>query len=253
MRTIVGSTAIKKYFPNFRHPKDLDLLSSDHTEFSSSQDGNSIIEIIPAPEWWVHSEYATLEEILTLKCSHIFWTIRSRRKHISDIEFLLRNGVKVNDSLFYRLYDHWKSLYGERSQSNQNLSDEEFFNDYLSREIHHDQIHLWINPNPVYKKILIGNGTVNICENKFNLLSDQDKINVVMEEVYVLSHERWSDKITTSPGLTFKNNLIYFIGHLAPTWLSLFAMKNYLLVNKPKIDYRNLINKNLEIWKRQHC
>jgi hypothetical protein len=250
METIIGSSALKEYFPEFRNPKDLDILRSN-TNFSTSKSDNIILEIIPAPSWWIHSKYASPQEILTLKASHIFWTPMSRKKHIGDIEFLLRKGYEIDDSMFFQLYDHWKDIYGERSQSNQDLSQEEFFNDYLSREIHHDQVHLWINQNPVYKKILLGDGSVNICEDKFLTLSSEEKLNVIREEVYVLSFERWRSEYTTSPGLTYRNNLIYFIGHLAPTWLSLFAMKNLLKLNKPEIEYKTIIDKQLEIWKQK--
>ncbi len=253
METIIGSTAINHYFECFRKPKDLDIFSSNHDRFSSSIVEGKIVEIIPAPIWWDHKKYATIEEIITLKSSHIFWTPRSRQKHINDIEFLLGKEYQIDHGMFYRLYDHWKSLYGERSQSDQNQSQDEFFDDYLSREVHHDQVHLWINPSPVYKKILVGDGSVNISEEKFLTLTYEERLDVVREEVYVLSFERWRNEKTTSPGLTYRTNLIYFIGHLAPTWLSLFALKNFLQLNKPKIDYRNIINKQLDLWKKKAC
>lgn len=253
METIIGSTAINHYFDYFRSPKDLDIFSSDHTKFSSSIVENKIVEIIPAPVWWNHKKYATLEEIITLKASHIFWTPRPRQKHINDIEFLLGKGYQIRDDMFYQLYDHWESLYGERSQSDQNQSQDDFFDDYLTREIHHDQVHLWINPNPVYKKILVGDGSVNISEEKFLTLTHEEQLDVVREEVYVLSFERWRKEKTTSPGLTYRINLIYFIGHLAPTWLALFTLKNFLRLNKPKINYRNIINKQLDLWKKKAC
>lgn len=251
MKTIIGSTALKEYFPMFRSPKDLDILSSEDKEFSSLRTEDGIVEIIPAPKWWNHTKFASPQDILNLKASHIFWTPRLKKKHINDIEFLLRQGYQINDDIFYKLYDHWESIYGERSQSNQNMSVDDFFNDLLNREIHHDQVHLWINSNPVYKKILSNDGSVNICEDKFFLLKDEEKLDVVREEVYVLSFERWRSESTTSPGLTYRNNLIYFIGHLAPTWLSLFAMKNILKLNKPKIEYKTIIDKQLKIWKQK--
>jgi len=251
MKTIIGSTALKKHFPGFREPKDLDFLSSEDTEFSSIKNENGIVEIIPAPTWWNHKEYASPEEILTLKSSHIFWTIRSRKKHIADIEFLLNKGYTIDKNMFFGLFDHWTSIYGERSQSDQDKSQEDFFDDYLKREVHHDQVHLWINPDPVYKKILVGDESVNICEEKFMSLTDEEKLNVVREEVYVLSFERQRNVSSTSPGFLYRTNLIYFIGNLAPTWLSLFAMNNFLLLNNPKIEYKTIINKQLEKWKQK--
>ncbi len=72
MKTIIGSTALKKYFPKYRSPKDLDILSSDHSEFKSEKIDGKIVEIIPAPNWWEHKEYATPDDILNLKASHIY-------------------------------------------------------------------------------------------------------------------------------------------------------------------------------------
>jgi hypothetical protein len=250
MKTIIGSTALKHHFSEFRTPKDLDLFVTDG-EFSSTIENNDIKETIPAPDWWGHKEYATPQEILNLKASHIFWTVRSRKKHIFDIEFLLNKGFKIDEEMFYKLYDHWAKLYGKRSQSDQDKNQEDFFDDYLTREVHHDQVHLWINPTPVYKKILVGDGSVNICESKFSKLTNEEQLDVVREEVYVLSFEREKNGKTTSPGLIYRTNLIYFIGHLAPTWLALFAMSNFLTLNKPKIEYRNIINTQLELWKQK--
>lgn len=86
---------------------------------------------------------------------------------------------------------------------------------------------------------------------KFMSLTDEEKLNVVREEVYVLSFERQRNVSSTSPGFLYRTNLIYFIGNLAPTWLSLFAMNNFLLLNNPKIEYKTIINKQLEKWKQK--
>lgn len=253
-KTIIGSTALKHWFGDSfkREPKDLDYFVDESLmEDDPEKTNGKIQEYIPAPSWWKHTFYATPEEIITLKASHIFWTPLQRDKHIADIEFLLYQGFQINDKLFYRLYDHWHELKGKRSQSNQNLDMESFFDDLLTRQIHHDQVHLFLNPQPVYKKILVGDGTVNISEDKFNDLSFEEKLNVVREEVYVLSFERWDSRATNSPVLTYRKNLRYFIGHLAPTWLSLFAMKNLITLSKPHIEYKKIIEEGLENLKKE--
>ncbi len=239
-KTIIGSTAIKHWIPDFRSPKDTDYLYSG-LEFKSEVIDGNIVEWIPAPDWWVYKEFATLTEILTLKASHVFWTPRSRKKHLSDIEFLNRLGYSIDSDMFWDLYKHWDSLYGKRSQSDQNTGVDKFFDDLLTRERHHDEIHLIINPNPVYKKILVGDGTVNISESLFNALSFEEKLEVIREEVYVLSYERWS-KRSNSPKYNYRQNLEYFLCHLAPTWLSLFGMINLNTLSEPKINYKEIID-----------
>lgn len=235
-KTIIGSTALKYWLPNFREPKDLDYLYNGNKFYNEEK-----IEYIPAPSFWNHKEYASCNEVLTIKCSHIFWTPVHRNKHFHDIEMLLNMGFIIDETMFYGFYNHWKYLYGKRSQSNQNLDINKFFDDELERNIHHDDVHLIINPNPIYKKILIGDGTVNICKNKFQTLTYKEQLDIIFEEVYVLSFERWDNKYNNYV-VNYRNNLYYFLCHLAPTWLSLFGFKNLLEINKPKINYKKLID-----------
>jgi len=245
VKTIIGSAAMGRHLKSFREPKDIDYLSSDHSEFFSETTENGVVEYLPAPSWWEHKEYASLPELLTLKASHVFWTPRFRDKHIRDMATLLNLGHKIDKEMFYKLYDHWDSLYGKRSQSDQSQGVEDFFDDLLDRKMHHDDVHVILNPNPVYKKILVGDGTVNISEEKFEtLLTPEEKLDVVREEVYVLSYERWNESETRSPALKYQRTLNYFIGHLAPTWLALFAMENYLILSTPKLKYKSIIDEH---------
>ena len=241
MKILIGSGALHHHFPTFRKPKDLDYFS-DVKKFDSQIIEGVVNELIPAPDWWIgNSEIALPEEILNIKASHLFWTRRKNHQHINDIEFLMSKGFQLYDRLYYKLIEHWREIHGPPVRPDFTKTPDQFFDDYVQRKLHHDEVHLIINSDPTFKKILVGNGTVEISEDLFKKLTFEEQLSVVREEVYVLSYERWNDKETTSPTLTYMRTLNHFISCLAPEWLTLFALKNYKELKKPLINYKTII------------
>src|SRR5882672_6590338 len=106
---IIGSTALHAiYGSEFREPKDLDLFSDDEN-FAPADDvlwDESFRHWIEyRPYGTVHGvlrEYATPNELYTIKISHSHWELDngSWSKHISDILFLQDKGAKLIPELY---------------------------------------------------------------------------------------------------------------------------------------------------------
>ena len=70
------------------------------------------------------------------------------------------------------------------------LQKSKFFNRYaIPRFFYHDELHLFVSSNPVYKRVL--DDQVNVSEERFNNLSDSDKVLLFWEESFVLALERY--------------------------------------------------------------
>ena len=96
---IIGSTAIKNFFPDFpRNPKDLDYVvdnednkNSDNTEYLYN----------PIILKYQKDGYLKPELILSLKISHLFHDI-NWFKHIFDVQFLISKGIQYNKEIVAR-------------------------------------------------------------------------------------------------------------------------------------------------------
>ena len=93
----IGSTAIKHFFPDFpRVPKDLDIAVKDTKGLKKSPG----VEYLENKVIFKYQQEGMLrpELLLSLKVSHMFWD-NNWEKHLFDIQFLLKKGLKVNLSL----------------------------------------------------------------------------------------------------------------------------------------------------------
>lgn len=230
---LIGSAAIKHHYPDFpRTPKDLDYIGAGESSREVEYLSNPVLE---------HLEGIALPEVLlTLKASHIFWDI-NWDKHMYDIVFLFEKGNEINTPLFYDLYNHWINIHGKNKRSDLTLSADEFFDNAL-KEYDHDYLHTIINPSPTYLKVL--KGEVEPDEEKFNLLSHEEKEALVREEVYVMAYERMRHINYVS---AYRKMLKKFIMHHAPIWEVFFILKNYRSLHKPLINYQNLLNHGITI------
>jgi hypothetical protein len=178
-------------------------------------------------------------ELLTLKCSHSIVHDFQLSKHLWDIDFLVRHGATINYEMFTKLYLYWKEFY-KNHRSNLKLSSKEFFNNAISCPYNHDYLHTLINPNPIYKKILIGE--VEPSEEKFNLLTHQEKLDLVREEIYVMGYERMGNRNYRE---TYNWMLNKFIINHAPFYEALFIVLNHRELCKPLINYKKKIEDGL--------
>lgn len=241
---IIGSHAIKAMYPSFpREPKDVDYLVRNESVEIEGIAERSERHIIP-----VLFEYLVIHGIsgsvmLTLKASHIFWDIRWE-KHMYDIVFLFEHGAKMIPDLFSALYHHWCSFHGQNKRSELNMTAADFFDNALKGEYDHDYLHTLINPSPMYLKVLKDGAEVDVSEEKFNLLSHVEKLELVREEVYVMAFERLAGR---SYRAAYSWMLKKFIMNHAPMWEALFILKNFRALHKPIINYKTKIEDAIKV------
>jgi hypothetical protein len=237
---IIGSTAIKYHFPNTykREPKDLDIatkLDQKHV----SQEG---VEFLFNPILEYVSEYASPQVLLTLKMSHLFWDI-GWEKHMFDVQFLLREGIDVDEILLWKLIYHWREVKEPVRRSDLDMSKEEFFSNAVNYDVmEHDDLHLLVSETPMYKRLLKDGCEVELDEAKWYLMTHEEKILTIREEVYVMAFERYK-----SLGYRFAYNkmLKKFLRQHIPEFMFLFAIENWIELDKCPIDFLTLINNKM--------
>lgn len=237
---IIGSTAIKFYFPDFpREPKDIDYLVSDKNMWDNIQGKEEYHENDVLWNYFIQKnifpKYLYPDLLLTLKMSHLFWDI-NWEKHNFDVQFLLKKGCILNVPLFYELYKYWNKYHGKNKRSDLKMSSLDFFNNALKSPYDHDHLHTLIKDPPTYSKVLIGE--VEVSEDKFNALSFEEKCDLVQEEVYIMAWERM-------PKLDYRvaygRMLRKFIISHAPLFEAVFIIQNFKDLYKPKINYQKIL------------
>lgn len=233
-KLIIGSTAIKYHFDNYKkEPRDVDYAVDEDIGVS-----NKDVEYLYNPVIFNYVDnnqiYATPSQMLTLKMSHISWNINFK-KHMFDIQFLLGQGVVYDKKLYDDLYDFWidfKGREGKYRRSDLTLSSEEFFDNAI--DSNHDFLHTLLTDVPTYTKILKDGCEVEPDEYLFNNLSFNDKISVIQEEVMVMAYERFRDKqYRVAYDMMLEK---YITGH-APIWQLLFIILNYKKIRIPQFNY----------------
>lgn len=228
---LIGSKAIKHWFPDFnREPNDEDRIVNDIQ--LSGKVGN--IEYLYNPIL-PFEEICSPNNLLTLKMSHIFWEV-GWEKHMWDIQFLLKKGCTYDIDLFYKLYSFWNKI-KQNKRSNLQMSANVFFTNAVNYPVSHDDLHYLLKETPTFTKVLIGE--VEVGEDKFNLLSFEEKLSLVEEEIMVMAFERYQ-------GLDYRvgyyKMLKKFIINHAPMWEALFIIKNFIVLSKPSFDYFTFLN-----------
>ncbi len=133
------------------------------------------------------------ETLLTLKMSHMQWNVNNQWvKHCKDIVKLLEFGIKPNEDLYFPLQKFWANKFGKK-KAYLAKTNEEFFQDGVNRIYDHDSLHFSMayGNRPLYEKIK-PDLTKAFCSRKlFNRLSDEDKLKLCREELYVTALERY--------------------------------------------------------------
>lgn len=233
---IIGSSAIKHYFPDFpREPKDLDFATLVTT--NKKEEG---IEYLENPVLFKYSNTKYLEPDLlyTLKASHLVHSDINWSKHLWDFQWLRKRGCKINLELFYELYSYWNTVHTPNKRSELKMTANEFFDNTIKCPYSHDWLHTLLNPIPTYLKVLKDGEEVDICENKFNNLSYEEKYALVFEEVAIMEFERNFHK---NYKIGYSRMLKKFIISHAKLFEALWMLENYIELEIPKFDYRKLI------------
>lgn len=242
---IIGSTAMRYWYPDFkREPKDLDKAVRNRASEGVEEGGK--IEKLWNPvlfQYYPDHKYLSPKGLLTLKMSHLFWDI-NWDKHMFDIQFLLKKGIKHNQQLFNDLYEFWNNhVHNENKRSDLAMNAQEFFDNAITCPIPHDDLHLLIKNPPTFTKVLKDGAEVAVDENKFNALSFEEKMDLVREEVYVMAYERFGN---LKYKIAYRKMLRKFIMSHAPMWEAIFIIYNYIELHTPVFNFIQHIKHELQ-------
>lgn len=176
----------------YRGISDLDIWSAvplpKEKGLDSSVMSQEIMDAFQLPQ----ANYATLDDLYTIKISHLPWGI-FWWKHANDALFLKQQGAELNVPLYELLKEHWKEVHGTKTQLSLYRSKEEFFDDAVPKEYDHDLLHELVSfpERPVYTTVLKDGQQVLTDKDKFLALSFNNKVRMLREEMNVIMCERW--------------------------------------------------------------
>lgn len=242
---LIGSAAIKHWFPDFpRNPKDIDYAFREGEIFEERFKGYEYLKNPVLCSKYTDNDIEIISEndLYTLKVSHLFWDI-NWEKHMFDVQFLKSKECTLDTNLFYKLYDYWNIIHGKNKRSNLKMSAEDFFDNAVKCEYSHDWLHTLLKNPPTYTKILKDGAEVEVSEDKFNILSFEEKCDLVREEVMVMAWERYS---RLDYRMAYGRMLKKFIISHCPIWEGLFIIENFVLLHKPNFNYKEVIENGLK-------
>lgn len=244
VKILIGSAALKHHYPDFtREPKDIDYIVEDSFMFPREK-GIEYLENPIIVDLFRHEEVLNPDALLTLKLSHMFWD-NSWEKHLYDIHFLVLKGARYDQFILRNLIEYWEETLPKIQRSNLNSTREEFFTNAVNKDMYeHDYLHTLLNPEPMYTRLLKDGAEVELEEEKWWRMPDIDKLEVVREEVYCMSYERYNGKLHYVPA--FKKQLKSCIIHHFPKYISIFALLNYPTLERPLYNYMELITNKIK-------
>lgn len=243
MKLIVGSTAIRHWFPDFpREAGDYDYWSPDEYEtpyvmrnvrFDRAWDDRMATLIQDGPGY--RDRFATPDEILSIKISHSPWELNngSWRKHMHDIVWLQDHGATEIPGWVDVLYPIWADKHGGK-KVNLNQESSQFFTDAVQRTYDHDSLHDTVShyDRPLWMEVLKDGQSVKMDMGKVWNLDFEDRIMLFREEVYATALERWLVPAWVkgrefSPTMAYMWALRKTITSLTKGQSSLFMIRNY--------------------------
>lgn len=235
---LVGSQALRYWYPaEVRSPKDIDYFSPVKMVGCETFWDDRLEHY--DPQHW--GGVATRDELFTIKVSHAFWDLHgSWQKHMNDVVFLQERRAEFIPELYDLLYSIWEDRYG-RKRAYLEASANDFFTSKISRVYDHDSLHASIAyyDEPLFKSILRDGAEVAVDKAKWDMLSYEDQIKLVREEVYATALERRiiPGDFMGSPYAAHTWALKNTITSLSKGWFALFCALNYSELRKPDVDY----------------
>ncbi len=256
---IIGSRLLKTLFPanhkvqqRCKDTADYDVLidhepTQQDKEYFKTMYGNKT-ECHCIPPLWncvnhlVVSDDVFKNVLFTLKSSHVSFDKVHKKKTFYDIWLMSSEGCTVIEPLFYELHEFWTKKFGEKWRADFTKESSDFFNDAVSRENVHDDLHELVKKydKPAFKYLQDeGQTTVYVCPEKFkNLTFDMQK-QVIIEEAQVLAIER---EFLNHDGI--KNQYIAYskwleamVDRIAPLWQIPFICNNFYNLLSHKSEF----------------
>lgn len=249
----IGSVAAKHWWPEFRTPRDIDILTPLTLSGSNSQicmvetswhDAASLI--IDANS---HSTFADPDMLFTIKVSHAEWNIKWE-KTMHDIAFMQRLGCKLLPEVDKALVKVWQQVHGKK-KVNMARSMDTFFNDAVKREHDHEHLHELVafNGRPMHERLREDHSTAWCSVERFNALTSSEQAETALEEILATAIER--GKLTTShlqSQKTIAVNQAYFklVTSMTTGWFARYLIlnRNHLLCDR-RTQWMNKLNSAL--------
>ena len=248
MKLLVGSTAAKHWFDDFRTPNDIDYFISRPEEKMSNSRG---VEYFyhPLLANWIEQNYsdedvliATPDMLYTIKLSHSFWALKNGtwNKHMHDVMWFQNRDANLMPEFYDVLYKTWVEVHGAK-RANLNVPASEFFTKAVERTYDHDSIHKTIayGDTAMYEKILRDGSEVAVARDKFEALTHEEKCMLVREEVYATALERIliPSNYTRSPLSAYAWAMRQTITSFSKGWFPLWCVLNYRDIYKPDCNF----------------
>lgn len=193
---ITGSVAAKHWYPLFhREIGDIDIISE--VSVASSKPSDLMVE----SHWSdLHREIVKINNddlfvdanmLYTIKMSHAQWDIKWT-KTISDVAFFQAHGLQLHP-IYHDLVNHWETIHGKK-HVNLNVTNEQFFADYVNRKIDHDELHRHVMyfDRPLHELIRDDMNSPKINMDKWVELDESVKFLLFLEELMVIAIERFN-------------------------------------------------------------
>lgn len=241
---LIGSSAVKHHFPDFRDPKDVDYFSTTPVKGAEVFWHEDLSK-------WNFGDIATLDELYTIKVSHAFWELHGTwNKHMYDVLYLQSKGAEFLPELYAILYPIWEERYGKK-KANLEAEPEEFFNPNVDRVYDHDSIHESVAyyGKPLFERILRDGHKVAVDQSKFDSMPLEDRLRLVREEVYATALERKliPQEYKTNSRSAYAYAMNKTITSFSKGWFPLFIVLNYSELYKPDINYVQKHKENYHI------
>lgn len=238
---IYGSQAIKWHFPDYdKEPHDIDIIIETDNKYHLNIETCKRIEQYYLPEFQYIFDnnadelYVDPDFLYTIKMSHLSWDI-NWDKHMKSVIFLQEQGCKLNAELYCSLMQAWSRIHGKKSVK-MAVKNEDFFKPNIYRKYNHEFLHeqFAFYDRPLNEKIRKDLNSPLCSEELWNTLSFGDQIKCALEEIYVLTAERYifvqdsekSWKLEHAKTKTIKN----MITSTTTGWFNLFLKQNFNLL-----------------------
>lgn len=238
-----------------------ELTDDEKSNFKIHYDTNKVdFHVIP-PIWnllsswkpnfhkYPHSKIPNIQNIFfTLKASHVPFDKIWKDKTFYDLQLMNVEGCQVMEPLFFELYDYWTVKFGDKWRADFTKESADFFNDAVSRENLHDELHKSVAyyEVPAFKYLQEPEQTtVWVCPEKFKQVTEHIRQRVVIEEAQALALERFilPDKIKNKH-IAYTKMLKALVDRLCPKWMVPYIVNNlnYFLTFKEDYNYYGNLN-----------
>lgn len=186
---IIGSTAARHWFPDWRAPKDLDVLTlTDQKVVGADAKSHPLVPLLI--ERSSDKTYADPTVLYTLKVSHAYWDIHWD-KTMFDIWQFQRRGVMLDQDLHDQLVEMWRDIHGNK-KVNLSKSADTFWRDAVKRRYDHEWLHEQVKfyDRPLHEGLHPDYSSILIDRTRFEALPFYLQLKTVMEEVLTVAIER---------------------------------------------------------------